>query len=70
LPRQGTNRRRYRLVQVHSLPDVLVFAAAVPRLLGARLLLDLQECMPEFFATPPSCLSWPSSSSASASPTW
>ncbi|MDQ3736454.1 MAG: glycosyltransferase family 4 protein [Actinomycetota bacterium] len=44
-------RRRYRLVQVNSLPDVLVFAAAVPRLLGARLLLDLQECMPEFFAT-------------------
>jgi glycosyltransferase involved in cell wall biosynthesis len=43
-------RRRYRLVQVNSLPDVLVFAALVPRLLGARLLLDLQECMPEFFA--------------------
>jgi glycosyltransferase involved in cell wall biosynthesis len=36
---------------VNSLPDVLVFAAAVPRLLGARVLLDLQECMPEFFAT-------------------
>jgi glycosyltransferase involved in cell wall biosynthesis len=44
-------RRRYRLIQVHSLPDVLVFAAAVPRMLGARVLLDLQECMPEFFAT-------------------
>ncbi len=44
-------RRRYRLVQVNSLPDALVFAAAVPRLLGARVLLDLQECMPEFFAT-------------------
>jgi glycosyltransferase involved in cell wall biosynthesis len=44
-------RRRFRLVQVNSLPDVLVFAAMVPRLLGARLLLDLQECMPEFFAT-------------------
>src|SRR5947199_3907434 len=44
-------RRRYRLVQVNSLPDALVFAAAVPRLFGARILLDLQECMPEFFAT-------------------
>jgi len=44
-------RRRYRLVQVNSLPDALVFAAAVPRLTGARVLLDLQECMPEFFAT-------------------
>lgn len=44
-------RRRYRLVQVNSLPDVLVLAALGPRLLGARVLLDLQECMPEFFAT-------------------
>ncbi len=44
-------RRPYRLVQVNSLPDVLVFASVVPRLLGARVLLDLQECMPEFFAT-------------------
>jgi len=44
-------RHRYRLVQVNSLPDVLVFAAAVPRLFGARVLLDLQECMPAFFAT-------------------
>ena len=43
--------RRYRLVQVNSIPDVLVLAAAVPRLLGARILLDLQECMPEFLAT-------------------
>lgn len=44
-------RRRYRLVQVCTLPDVLVFAAALPRMLGARILLDLRECMPEFFAT-------------------
>ena len=44
-------RRRYDLVQVHSIPDVLVFAALIPRLLGARVVLDLHECMPEFFAT-------------------
>ncbi|MDQ3900545.1 MAG: glycosyltransferase family 4 protein [Actinomycetota bacterium] len=44
-------RRRYKLVQVNSMPDVLVFAALVPRLFGARVLLDLHECMPEFFAT-------------------
>jgi glycosyltransferase involved in cell wall biosynthesis len=44
-------RRRYRLVQVNTLPDVLIFASAVPRLFGARVLLDLHECMPEFFAT-------------------
>jgi glycosyltransferase involved in cell wall biosynthesis len=43
-------RRRWDVVQVNSMPDALVFAAAVPRLLGARVLLDLHECMPEFFA--------------------
>lgn len=44
-------RRRYRFVQVHTLPDTLVFAALFPRALGERVLLDLHECMPEFFAT-------------------
>ena len=44
-------RKRYDLVQVNTLPDQLVLAALVPRLSGAPLLLDLQECMPEFFAT-------------------
>ena len=44
-------RRRYDLVQVNSLPDWLVFAAIGPRLLGARVLLDLHECMPEYFTT-------------------
>jgi glycosyltransferase involved in cell wall biosynthesis len=28
-----------------------VFAAIVPKLTGARVILDLHECMPEFFAT-------------------
>jgi glycosyltransferase involved in cell wall biosynthesis len=37
-------------VQVNSMPDALVFAAAVPRLLGAHVVLDLHECMPEFFS--------------------
>lgn len=44
-------RRRYDLIQVHSLPDALVFSAMVPKLMGARVLLDLHECMPEFFST-------------------
>ena len=44
-------RRRYDLVQVHSLPDTLVLAAVLPKLLGAEVLLDLHETMPEFFAT-------------------
>lgn len=42
-------RRRFALVQVHTLPDFLVFAALPLRLVGVPLLLDLHEAMPEFF---------------------
>jgi glycosyltransferase involved in cell wall biosynthesis len=42
-------RRWYALVQVHSLPDFLVFAALPLRLVGVPVLLDLHEAMPEFF---------------------
>ncbi len=43
-------RRRYATVQVHNLPDFLIFSAWYPKLRGARLLLDLHDLMPEFFA--------------------
>lgn len=42
-------RRRFHLVQVNSPPDVLVFAAFVPKVAKTPVLLDLQEPMPEFF---------------------
>lgn len=42
-------RRGYATIQVHNLPDFLVFAAWVPRLFGARLILDLHDLMPEFY---------------------
>ncbi len=42
--------RRYDVVQVHTLPDFLVFSALVPRLFGARIVLDLRQPSPEFFA--------------------
>lgn len=35
--------RRYAVVQVHNPPDHLVLAAAVPRLLGARLVFDVHD---------------------------
>lgn len=43
-------RDRYHVVQVHNLPDFLVFAALVPKLTGSRVILDLHDLMPEFFA--------------------
>lgn len=42
--------RRYAVIQVHNLPDFLVFAALVPKLSGARVILDLHDLMPEFYA--------------------
>src|SRR4029079_17120053 len=42
-------RRRYRLIQVATVPDFLAFAATPIRLAGVPLLLDLHEDMPEFF---------------------
>ena len=42
-------RRRYGLVQVHTLPDFLVFAALPLRLTGVPVVLDLHEAMPPFF---------------------
>jgi glycosyltransferase involved in cell wall biosynthesis len=42
-------RRRYALIQVHTLPDYLVFATLPLRLAGVPVLLDLHEAMPEFF---------------------
>ncbi|HSB67284.1 MAG TPA: glycosyltransferase family 4 protein [Anaerolineales bacterium] len=42
-------RHRYNAVQVHNLPDFLIFAALVPKLTGCRLILDLHDLMPEFY---------------------
>jgi glycosyltransferase involved in cell wall biosynthesis len=43
-------RRPYRSVQVHNLPDFLVFCALLPKLRGVPVILDLHDLMPEFFA--------------------
>jgi glycosyltransferase involved in cell wall biosynthesis len=44
-------RRRYGVVQLHNLPDFLVFAGTLAKLRGARLLLDLHDLTPEFYAS-------------------
>jgi glycosyltransferase involved in cell wall biosynthesis len=44
-------RSRYDFVHVHNMPDVLVFSALVPKLLGARIVLDLHDPMPELMQT-------------------
>lgn len=42
-------KKRYDVIQVHTMPDPLVFAALVPKLLGAKVILDVHDLMPELF---------------------
>jgi glycosyltransferase involved in cell wall biosynthesis len=42
-------RKPYDVIQIHNLPDFLVFVALIPKLLGSRVILDLHDLMPEFF---------------------
>lgn len=46
-----TFRRRYDLIYVHNMPDVLVAAALIPKLFGAKVILDQHDPMPELMMT-------------------
>jgi glycosyltransferase involved in cell wall biosynthesis len=39
--------RRYDLIYVHNMPDILVLSALIPKMLGAKVVLDLHDPMPE-----------------------
>lgn len=40
----------YDVIHVHSVPDFEVFATLVPKLLGAKVILDIHDIVPEFYA--------------------
>jgi glycosyltransferase involved in cell wall biosynthesis len=42
-------KRRYDVIQFHTLPDFIVFVGIIPKICGAKLLLDMHEIMPEFY---------------------
>ena len=44
-------REPYQLVHVHSVPDFLVFTAWLPRLTGAKIILDIHDLLPEFYGS-------------------
>jgi glycosyltransferase involved in cell wall biosynthesis len=44
-------RKRYDLVYVHNMPDVLVMCALLPKLFGAKVILDQHDPMPELMKT-------------------
>jgi glycosyltransferase involved in cell wall biosynthesis len=39
----------YQVIQVHTMPDFMVFTAIVPKLLGAKVILDVHDLMPELY---------------------
>ncbi|HEY6907490.1 MAG TPA: glycosyltransferase family 4 protein [Ignavibacteriaceae bacterium] len=41
--------RKYRFIQVHNMPDYLIFAAIVQKILGVPLLLDIHDLTVELF---------------------
>lgn len=44
-------RHHYGVIQLHNPPDFLVFAAVIPKLMGAKIILDLHDLTPAFYAS-------------------
>ena len=42
-------RERYDIIHVHTMPDLLVLVGLLPKLLGARVVLDIHDMMPELY---------------------
>ncbi len=43
-------KKPYDLIHVHSVPDFEVFAALIPKITGAKIILDIHDIVPEFYA--------------------
>lgn len=44
-------KKRYEIIHVHSIPDFLVFATFIQKLLGSKIILDIHDIIPEFYAS-------------------
>lgn len=44
-------KKKYRIIHVFNLPDVLVFTAIIPKLLGAKIILDIRDLSSELYQT-------------------
>jgi glycosyltransferase involved in cell wall biosynthesis len=42
-------KNNYQIIQVHTMPDFMVFVAMVPKFLGAKVILDVHDLMPELY---------------------
>jgi len=44
-------KRKYKVIHINNMPDFIVFTAIIPKLFGAKLILDIHDTMPETFST-------------------
>jgi glycosyltransferase involved in cell wall biosynthesis len=43
-------KQRFDIVHVHTMPDFMVFVGLLPRLSGAKVVLDMHDLMPDLYA--------------------
>jgi len=44
-------RNKYDLIHIHSVPDFEVFAALIAKFMGSKIILDIHDLVPEFYAS-------------------
>lgn len=44
-------RKPYDLLHMHSIPDHIVFTALLPKFMGAKVVLDIHDILPELYAS-------------------
>lgn len=44
-------KKKYDVIHVHNMPNFIVFTSLIPKIFGAKVILDLHDPMPELFAT-------------------
>lgn len=42
-------RYGYNIIHIHNVPDFLVFTAIIPKLFGAKIVLDIHDILPELY---------------------
>jgi glycosyltransferase involved in cell wall biosynthesis len=44
-------QKHYHIIQVHTMPDFLVFTTLIPKFMGSKIILDVHDLVPELYQT-------------------
>lgn len=44
-------RKRYKVIHVNNMPNIIVYCALIPKLCGAKIILDIHDPFPELYAS-------------------